>query len=47
MLLTCADFKVQANLVDDCIDGLEDGLDSELVELEALALHESKEYLLD
>lgn len=41
--------KVQANLVDDCNDNddQEEGLDSESIELEVLALHESTEYLLD
>lgn len=39
--------KVQANLVDDCNDSVEENLNSESVELEALALHESTEYLLD
>ncbi|OAE25703.1 hypothetical protein AXG93_4368s1630 [Marchantia polymorpha subsp. ruderalis] len=39
--------KVQANLVDDCNDKVKEGLDSEFVELEALALHESIKYLLD
>lgn len=39
--------KVQANLVDNCNDGLEEGLESESIELEALALHKSREHLLD